>query len=101
MELGLFVFAGTAGRPGKVIGSALHNSINNGTQSAAEVYEQQRIMRNPNPSSGPSNPLPSGSLYPRRNPSFKTERGSADRIEKPPYMAGKVTAALEGPSGHW
>ncbi|XP_078161996.1 mitogen-activated protein kinase 15-like [Carex rostrata] len=92
---------GTAGRPGKVVGSALHNSINNGTQSAAEVYEQQRIMRNPNPSSGPSNPLPSGSLYPRRNPSFKTERGSADRIEKPPYMAGKVTAALEGPSGHW
>jgi hypothetical protein len=58
-------------------------------------------MRNVNPNSGPPNPLPSGSSYPRRNPSFKSERGGVDRIEKAPYIAGKFAAALEGPSGHW
>ncbi|KAJ1688572.1 hypothetical protein LUZ63_019962 [Rhynchospora breviuscula] len=88
-------------RPGKVVGSALHYGSSNGTTLAADLYEQQRIMRNPIPSSGPSNPLPSGTSYPRRNPSFKSERGGSDRVEKPPYMAGKVAAALEGPSGHW
>ncbi|XP_020099799.1 mitogen-activated protein kinase 15-like isoform X1 [Ananas comosus] len=88
---------GSAARPGKAVGSM--SRYNNCTMTATNLYEQQRIIRNPIVSSHYTS---SNGSYPRRNPSCKSERVDEEGLEGPqPHVARKVAAAPEGPSGHW
>ncbi|KAM0948598.1 putative mitogen-activated protein kinase CMGC-MAPK family [Dioscorea sansibarensis] len=91
---------GAAARPGKVVGSVLR--YGSGLNSAAEVYDQRRIVRNP---AVPLQYTSSSCSYPRRNPSCKNQRGDEDGIEGPsitqpkPCIAREVTAAPNGGTG--
>lgn len=78
---------------------------NCGAAAAAEVLEQQRMVKNP-PVPGQYNA--SSCSYPRRNSSCKHERGEDEEVEgsnslrpKPQYMARKVAAAQGGSGNHW
>lgn len=91
---------GAAARPGKVVGSVLR--YGSGLNSAAEVYDQRRVVRNP---AVPLQYTSSSCSYPRRNPSCKNQRGDEDGIEgssiaqPKPCIAREVTAAANGGTG--
>jgi mitogen-activated protein kinase 1/3 len=98
----LHVPHGAATRPGKAVGSVLQ--YNPGTASAAEQYDQRRVARHP--AIAPNN-IPSGSSYPRRNQTCKSETGDAERMDvnqagqPKPYAANKLPATVDGRGGHW
>ncbi|XP_043722864.1 mitogen-activated protein kinase 15-like isoform X2 [Telopea speciosissima] len=90
-----------AAKPGKVVSSVLR--YDHGT--AAEAFEQRRIVRNPAVS---TQYVGSGCSYPRRVPGCKNEseegEGHGPPIgvqPKPQYIARKVAAAQGGPGGQW
>ncbi|CAL4895748.1 unnamed protein product [Urochloa decumbens] len=93
---------GAAARPGKAVGTVLQ--YNPGSGSAAEQYEQRRVARHP--AIAPNN-IPSGSSYPRRNQTCKSETGDAERMDMSqagqpkPYAATKLPATVDGRGGHW
>nr|ABC54586.1 mitogen-activated protein kinase 2 [Triticum aestivum] len=89
-------------RPGKVVGSALR--YGNCSTSGTEQYEQRRVVT----SQGiVPNGVPSGSSYPRRNNTCKSETGEAERIDvsqagpPKPYTGNKLPATVDGRNGHW
>lgn len=77
---------------------------NCGVAVTAEAEQQRRVVRNPSVSAQYA-----ASSYPRRNPSYKSERGAEDDgmevsnglQPKPQYMARKVAAAPGGAGGQW
>ncbi|CAM0958337.1 unnamed protein product [Alopecurus aequalis] len=94
--------AAAAARPGKVVGSVLR--YGNCSTSGTDQYEQRRVARSPG--IGP-NGVPSGSSYPRRNNTCKSETGEAERIDvsqagpPKPYTGSKLPATVDGRNGHW
>ncbi|XP_042516275.1 mitogen-activated protein kinase 15-like [Macadamia integrifolia] len=91
---------GAAAKPGKVVGSVLRQNC----RTAAEAFEQRKIVRNPCVSTQYTG---SGS-YPRRNPNCKNDSGEGEGLEgsngvqpKLQYIARKVAAAQGGPGGQW
>ncbi|KAF6993700.1 hypothetical protein CFC21_010557 [Triticum aestivum] len=89
-------------RPGKVVGSALR--YGNCSTPGTEQYEQRRVIT----SQGVvPNGVPSGSSYPRRNNTCKSETGEAERIDvsqagpPKPYTGNKLPATVDGRNGHW
>uniref|UniRef100_A0ACD5W6T2 Uncharacterized protein n=1 Tax=Avena sativa TaxID=4498 RepID=A0ACD5W6T2_AVESA len=97
-----FPQAAAAARPGKVVGSVLRNG--NCSTSGTDQYEQRRVARSPG--IGPHG-VPSGSSYPRRNNTCKSETGEAERIDvshagpPKPYAGNKLPATVDGRNGHW
>ncbi|KAJ1261568.1 hypothetical protein BS78_09G040000 [Paspalum vaginatum] len=93
---------GAAARPGKAVGSVLQYDPS--SASAAEQYEQRRVARHP--AIAPNN-IPSGSSYPRRNQTCKSETGDAERMDvnqagqPKSYAANKLPATVDGRGGHW
>jgi len=93
---------GVVARPGKAVGSVMQ--YNPYPASAAEQYEQRRIARHP--AVAPNN-IPSGSSYPRRSQTCKSETGDAERMDvnqagqPKPYAANKLPATVDGRGGHW
>lgn len=93
---------GAAARPGKAVGSLLQ--YNPSPASASEQYEQRRVARHP--AVAPNN-IPSGSSYPRRNQTCKSETGDSDRMDvnqagqPKSYAANKLPATVDGRGGHW
>lgn len=94
--------AAAAARPGKVVGSVLR--YGNCSTSGTEQYEQRRVVRSPGIA---PNGVTSGSSYPRRNNTCKSETGEAERIDTnqggppKPYVANKLPATVDGRNGHW
>ncbi|KAG9147322.1 hypothetical protein Leryth_020575 [Lithospermum erythrorhizon] len=99
--------AGSAARPGKVVGSVLrYNNCGAAATAvgAAEVIDQRRIK---NPAVASQYPI-SSSTYPKRHPSYKIEKGEdgaegANVLQHRPdqYMARKVAAVQGGPGSQW
>ncbi|ONM25115.1 Mitogen-activated protein kinase 16 [Zea mays] len=93
---------GAAARPGKAVGSVLQYNLSQA--SAAEQYEQRRVARHP--AVAPNN-IPSGSSYPRRNQTCKSETGDTERMDvnqagqPKSYAANKLPATVDGRGGHW
>nr|CAB3463883.1 unnamed protein product [Digitaria exilis] len=93
---------GDAARPSKAAGSVLQ--YNPCPSSAPMQYEQRRAARHP--AMAPNN-IPSGSSYPRRNQTCKSETGDAERMDvnqagqPKPYAANKLPATVDGRGGHW
>lgn len=91
-----------AARPGKVVGSVLR--YGDASTSGTDQYEQRRVARSPG--IGP-NGVPSGSSYPRRSNTCKSETGEAERIDvsqagpPKPYAGNKLPATVDGRNGHW
>ncbi|KAF8725838.1 hypothetical protein HU200_020399 [Digitaria exilis] len=98
----LHVPHGDAARPSKAAGSVLQ--YNPCPSSAPMQYEQRRAARHP--AMAPNN-IPSGSSYPRRNQTCKSETGDAERMDvnqagqPKPYAANKLPATVDGRGGHW
>ncbi|GAA0150372.1 non-receptor serine/threonine protein kinase [Lithospermum erythrorhizon] len=99
--------AGSAARPGKVVGSVLrYNNCGAAATAvgAADVIDQRRIK---NPAIASQYPI-SSSTYPKRHPSYKSEKGEdgaegANVLQHRPdqYMARKVAAVQGGPGSQW
>ncbi|AQK42053.1 MAP kinase6 [Zea mays] len=94
---------GDVARPGKAVGSVMQYSPC--PAPAAERYEQRRIARHP--AVAPNN-IPSGSSYPRRSQTCKSETGDAEshmdanQARQPkPYAANKLPATVDSRGGHW
>nr|XP_027116176.1 mitogen-activated protein kinase 15-like isoform X2 [Coffea arabica]XP_027121225.1 mitogen-activated protein kinase 15-like isoform X2 [Coffea arabica] len=93
-----------AARPGKVVGSVLRYNNCGAAAAAAEAIEQRRMARN---SAVPNQYGVSASSYPKRHPSYKSDK--EESIEGPnplqpkpeQYMARKVAAAQVGSGSQW
>lgn len=101
----MMVFAaGTASRPGKVIGSVLRYNNCGATAASAEATEQRKVVRNPGI---PAQYLIPSSSYPRKHPSCKNERGedgpeaSNGMQPKPDLYVARKVAAQGGNGSHW
>lgn len=99
----MYLYAGAAARPGKVVGSLLRYN-NCGVAATSEAMDR-RMVRNP---SIPTQYATSSGSYPKRNSGCKNERGEDDSMEasnglqpKPQYLARKVAAAQGVPGNHW
>ena len=98
------VFTAGAARPGKVVGSVLRYNNWGAAAAAAEAIEQRRMARN---SAVPNQYGVSASSYPKRHPSYKSDK--EESIEGPnplqpkpeQYMARKVAAAQVGSGSQW
>lgn len=97
---------GGAARPGKVVGSVLRYNNCGAAAAAGEAMEQRRIARS---SAVPTQYAVSASSYPKRHPSYKTDKEesvvegpNALQPKSDQYITRKVAAAAQvGPGSQW
>lgn len=98
--------AGAAARPGKVVGSVLRYNNCGAAAAAGEAIEQRRMVRN---SAIPAQFAVSASSYPKRHPSYKSDKEEVGVVEGPKalqlkpeqYIPRKVAAAQVGSGSQW
>jgi mitogen-activated protein kinase 1/3 len=96
--------AGGAARPGKVVGSVLRYNNCGAAAAAAEAIEQRRMARN---SAVPTQYAVSASSYPKRHPSYKSEKeeggieGPTALQPKPDQYIARKVAAQVGSDSQW